>query len=337
MGSIDNFFIEIISAIAVAMGVIIYIIIKKNKSDLKKSMKEESNNNTNKAPTRETKEKIAPQEETNATKKAIDRKKRTLAPHNKITKNDFSIFKNIRILVAEDNIINQKVLTGLLGDSGMDIVLANDGQETLNILEKDSNFTLLLMDAHMPNIDGFQATRLIRKNPNYDHIPIIALSGDTAADDIRNMLNTGMEAHLEKPIKMDSLYDVLFIYSSGNEANLIKHNNLEFDSKKGLEISGYDSDFYIEILNEFILKYSDSASEIQKLLAAANSISADKLLLDISGIAANIGADNLHNVTITLKQSITNPEDLEYITNLKSYQRTLEKVCGEIQSYKLSV
>lgn len=263
-----------------------------------------------------------------------NRQKRVLVPHEKISKDSFSIFKNIRILVAEDNPVNQKVMIGILGSSGMDIIIANNGQEALDILENDTNFTLILMDANMPVLDGFKATRLIRQNPKYEHIPVIALSGDVASDDIRNMLNVGMEAHLAKPIMMGPLYDVLFIYSLGDEKKSIKDEYLEFDSEKGLEISGYDKDFYIEILNEFLQKYSDSASEIQKQLAAADSFNASKLLLDISGVAANIGADNLHNLSITLKQSIINPEDFEYITNLKNYQRALIKLCSDIEQYK---
>ncbi|WP_295021377.1 hybrid sensor histidine kinase/response regulator [Sulfurimonas sp.] len=336
MGFINNFFTEIV---AVVIVVTIYVVTKKSKSNseiTQNETAEESDNKTNKIQSVVAEEKIVPQKKIDAPKIAIDRKKRALLPHEKITKDDFSIFKNIRILVAEDNVINQKVLTGILGGSGMDIVIANDGQEALDMLENDTNFALILMDAHMPVLDGFQATRLIRQNPKYEHIPVIALSGDTAADDIRNMLNAGMEAHLEKPIRMDSLYDVLFVYSSGNESKLAQDSDLEFDSEKGLEISGNDKDFYIEILDEFILKYSDSASEIQRLLATANSAGADKLLLDISGIAANIGADNLYGITITLKQSIINPTDLEYITNLKNYQRALIKVCDAIKEYKLN-
>ncbi|TKI70301.1 response regulator [Sulfurimonas crateris] len=266
-----------------------------------------------------------------------NRKKRELIPHSKITKDDFADFKGTRVLIAEDNIINQKVIAGLLSTSGIEITIANDGQEALNILESDTNFAVIFMDAHMPVVDGFQATRLIRKNPNYEHIPIVALSGDTAADDVRNMLNVGMEAHLEKPLKMDALYDILYIYTTGEEsqttAPAAPQESVEFDINKGLEICGGDREFYLEILNDFLSKYSVSEETLQEHINGTNGIDADKLLLDISGVAANIGADNLHDAALELKKSIANPSDLSYVSDLKKYKRSLERVCEAIKEY----
>lgn len=265
----------------------------------------------------------------------INRKKRELLPHDKIIKDDFATFKGTKILIAEDNIINQKVIAGLLSTSGIDITIANDGQEALNILENYSDFAIIFMDAHMPVMDGFQATRLIRKNPKYDHIPIIALSGDTAVDDIRNMLNVGMEAHIEKPLKMDALYDILYVYTNGKEAQngSQEAQHISFNSIEGLEICGGDKGFYLEILSDFASKYCGSADAIKKLINESDSASANKILLDISGVAANIGAGDLHQIALDLKNSLSNPTDLEYINNLKNYKRTLDHVCEAIKEY----
>lgn len=268
------------------------------------------------------------------------RTKRELVPHEKIVKDDFETFKGTRILVAEDNMINQKVITALLASSGIDVTIANDGQECINILKEDTNFSLILMDAHMPIVDGFQATRHIRSTPQYEHIPVIALSGDTAADDIRNMLNVGMEDHLEKPLKLDSLYDILYIYTTGDEANQSvaqasepEQEDIEFDINQGLEICGGDKEFYLEILNEFMTNYSDSATKIQTYLNANNSRDADKLLLDITGLAANIGADYLHKAALELKQAIASPDDMAYIDSLKTFKRTLNHITKLIEEY----
>ncbi len=345
-------YIEIVSVIAFLSLFLIYIIFKttqkkeayknsdKQKLEKKdtppekiKSIKEEEakkeENITHKEPEEEEKVDIKP---------TLTRKKRELIKHEKIAKDDFSIFLGVKILIAEDNIINQKVIIGLLSTSGIDITVANDGQEALNILENNTDFSMIFMDAHMPVLDGFQATRLIRKNPKYNHIPIIALSGDTAADDIRNMLNVGMEAHIEKPLKMDSLYDILYIYTTGNESknnSLDNHNEelKEFDTKVGLEICGGDKEFYLEILNDFTLKYSNSSQIIQELIGNSDSLNANKILLDMSGVAANIGADELHKIAVDLKNSLSNPTDLEYINNLKKYKRSLHQVCEAINEY----
>ena len=190
----------------------------------------------------------------------------------------------------------------------------------------------------MPILDGFQATIHIRKNLEYEHIPVIALSGDTSVDDIKNMMNAGMENHLEKPLKMDSLYDILYVYTNGDEKKSYsisetKEENIEFDIHQGLEICGGDKKFYLEILNEFINNYSNSANKIQEYLNNNNSKDADKLLLDITGLAANIGADYLHNIALDLKQVISTPDNKEYINLLKTFKRTLEHVTKLMQKY----
>lgn len=267
----------------------------------------------------------------------FDRKKRELIKHHKIKKDDFTIFKNIKVLVAEDNIINQKVITSIFLESGIDVTIANNGEEVLGILEKESDFSMIFMDIHMPVVDGFETTKRIRENKKYNNIPIIALSGDIAADDIKKMFSAGMEAHLEKPLKMDALYDTLYAYTTGEE---VQNSSIESSAKiaeidinKGLEVCLGDRDFYLEILNDFISKYSDSAEVIKGYLSAADSKSADKILLDILGIAANIGANNLHQIAVDLKQSIANPSDMEYINNLKQYERSLYRACEAIKEF----
>lgn len=346
---ISQYYIELIGLIVAVILITVVVILSSSRSKAAPSSKEEEkevSKNDKKEPEsfaeiKQKEEQPKAKETTEAPKEPsahapLDRKKRELIPHGKITKDDFADFKGTRILIAEDNTINQKVILGLLSTSGIDITIANDGKEALDILQNDRDFGVIFMDAHMPVIDGFQATRLIRKDPNYEHIPIVALSGDTATDDVKNMLKVGMEAHLEKPLKMDALYDILYVYTTGQESQktpAASQESVEFDIHKGLEICGGDKEFYLEILNDFLSKYSDSAKTLQEHINGTNGIDADKMLLDISGVAANIGADNLHDIALELKNSIANPSDLTYVSNLKKYKRALEKVCEAIKEY----
>ncbi len=154
-------------------------------------------------------------------------KKREVPLHTKITRDDFKKFSGQRILLVEDNIINQKVILGLWAGSGIDVVVANDGVEALEILEKDNNFILILMDAHMPRMDGLEATRKIRKNPALNHIAVVALSGDTTADSIKKMTESGMSDHLEKPLRMDALYDIVYAYTPDkNTDSSLNHTDI---------------------------------------------------------------------------------------------------------------
>ena len=268
-------------------------------------------------------------------------KKRTVPPHDKITKDNFKEFTGEKILVAEDNLINQKVIKGLLADSGIEITIADDGQEALDILEKDSNYLLVLMDAHMPRVDGFEATRQIRANSEYDHILVVALSGDTAADDIKKMTEAGMSEHLEKPLRMEALYDILYAYTGTNsnaQEDDDKFVNVyvthELNGDQGLDVCGGDEEFYHEILNEFIATYENSTQELGDLLRSGDLTAADRLLLDIVGLTANIGANNLNDISHIIKASLNDTEEKSYLTLVDQYKTSLDNLIKDIKEYK---
>ncbi|UCM99545.1 response regulator [Sulfurimonas sp. SWIR-19] len=267
--------------------------------------------------------------------KEIQEKKiqNTVPRHAKITKEDFKIFAGERILLAEDNLINQKVILGVLGDSGIEVVVANDGQEALDILQTDKNFLIILMDAHMPRVDGFEATRAIRHDPQNNHIPVIALSGDTASDDIRKMKEAGMDEHLEKPLQVDTLYDILYKYSAKISAQ--EDNSLDIpalDIQRGLQVCGNDTAFYHDILKEFLVTYSNSAEELEILLKNDKADQADSLLLDIIGVSANIGADALTACANDIKNNINANKNI----NLALYKKRVQELVQSINNYFLT-
>ncbi len=265
-------------------------------------------------------------------------KRQTVPPHGKVKKEDFSKFNGMRILLAEDNIINQKVILGLLSASGIEIVLANDGQEALNILENDNNFTLILMDAHMPNIDGFEATRIIRKNPKYNHIVVVALSGDTASDDVKKMKDAGMSETLEKPLKMDAFYDILYTYNVNTPKQ--KSTIADSDTAKllnteiGINICGGDVNFYKDILKEFLENYGTSDETLLLLIKKNKLKEADQLLLDMIGISANLGAERLHNIVLQAKTTLKTPSK-NFSAILQSYKNSLKQTTELINKYIL--
>lgn len=265
--------------------------------------------------------------------------KRSVPEHKTITKQDFSQFAGERILVAEDNHINQKVILGLLAGSGIELVMANDGQEALDILEKDTNFAMILMDAHMPRVDGFEATRIIRENPKYDNIVVVALSGDTATDDIQRMKNAGMSEQLAKPLRMESLYRIIYAYTSKeahNEESLEAVRTNSFDSKKGLETCGGDEDFYREILSEFIRDYGNSSDVLGELLRSNNIQASDAYLLDIMGITANIGAYPLGEIAASMKLALSDTQEQSYFSLFDQYKVHLNKLMQDIRKYLCS-
>lgn len=268
--------------------------------------------------------------------KKVRTRKIDVPPHGKITKNNFAEFSGIKILVAEDNAINQKVISGLLAGSGIEITMANDGQIALEILEENNDFNLILMDAHMPRIDGFQATRVIRANPLYEHIVVVALSGDTAVDDIRKMKNAGMEEFLQKPLHMNDLYDVFYAYTkedSQNDEFIDVVRTQALNGEQGLKVCGGDDDFYKDILQDFIKNYTNSSSELLGFIERNDLVSADAILLDLIGITANIGANTMHDITLELREAIRDTEEKSYTILLEEYKEHLVILESDIKGY----
>lgn len=114
-----------------------------------------------------------------------------------------------RILVAEDNIINQEIILGLLEDTNLVIDIANNGEEVIQLHQKHL-YALILMDIQMPVLDGYEAARVIREIDQ--EIPIIAVTASAMKEDVEKTKAAGMNDHLNKPIEVDKLYEILFKY-----------------------------------------------------------------------------------------------------------------------------
>ncbi len=116
----------------------------------------------------------------------------------------------LRILLAEDGVVNQKVAVSLLERRGHTVQVANNGQEAVNVLEGEA-FDLVLMDVQMPEMDGFEATAAIRdrERMNGGHIPIVAMTAHAMKGDREKCLAAGMDDYLAKPIRAEELYEMV--------------------------------------------------------------------------------------------------------------------------------
>ena len=116
----------------------------------------------------------------------------------------------LRILLAEDNIINQKLATKILQKMGHTVTVASDGKETLSILGTGT-FDLILMDVQMPNMDGLEATRIIREQEKAtkSHIPIFAMTAYAMKGDREKCLDAGMDGYMAKPINVKEFQETL--------------------------------------------------------------------------------------------------------------------------------
>jgi signal transduction histidine kinase/CheY-like chemotaxis protein len=115
-----------------------------------------------------------------------------------------------RILLAEDNIVNQRLAFRMLAKAGHTVVIANNGREALVALQRQ-NFDVVLMDVQMPEMDGFEATRAIRKNElgKSQHMPIVAMTAHAMTGDRDRCLAVGMDEYISKPIRAADLLDLV--------------------------------------------------------------------------------------------------------------------------------
>ena len=122
---------------------------------------------------------------------------------------DFADLRGMRVLLAEDNEINQMIATELLEGKGVEVDVASTGKEALVALEGNKPYDVVLMDIQMPEMDGLTATAHIRDNPEHVHLPIIAMTAHAMVGDREVSLDGGMDDHLTKPIDPLLLYQAL--------------------------------------------------------------------------------------------------------------------------------
>ena len=110
------------------------------------------------------------------------------------------------MLLVEDNEMNQELAVELLTQAGMEIAIAGNGQEALDILAKDDRFDGVLMDCQMPVMDGYTATRMIRSKPAWATLPILAMTANAMAGDKEKVIEAGMNDHIAKPLNIDDMF-----------------------------------------------------------------------------------------------------------------------------------
>jgi len=180
----------------------------------------------------------------------------------------FIYFKGAKLLVVEDNPLNQKIIASVLKQSGMLIDIAQNGQEALDYLfEEKREYDLVLMDISMPVMDGIAATKIIRKVSRFDTMPIVTFTAFSLGAEIEAMFEAGANAYLTKPLNVAQLYTVftLFIGSVNRTLSLEKMLEIQgLDTQKGLEHAEEDETAYRQLLQAVVDRYSSSIELVPK-------------------------------------------------------------------------
>ncbi len=228
-----------------------------------------------------------------------------------------------QLLLVEDNQLNQELILGIFDPFGLDIDIANNGQECLNMLA-DKQYDLILMDCQMPVMDGYEATRRIRQQPAYEQLPIIALTADALQGDRERTLEVGMSDYIAKPIDIPNLFRVLDKWLKPKveeqplqseqeriEPDVFEHLNSDYlDVVAGLLSCDNNQELYQRILNSFVSSYSDGDQSLEAMIEQGDIKSARRLMHSLKGIAASIGAMPLSRYAKKIERMLAEPDHL---------------------------
>jgi diguanylate cyclase (GGDEF)-like protein/PAS domain S-box-containing protein len=131
-----------------------------------------------------------------------------VVPIPSITVDRYPTLRNAYVLLVEDNLINQEFMPEIMANEGIRVDLASNGKEAIEMLGQNE-YSAVLMDCQMPVMDGFQATRLIRTDPRFARLPIIAMTGNVMSEDRERCLASGMNDHIGKPIEWELFFQTL--------------------------------------------------------------------------------------------------------------------------------
>jgi signal transduction histidine kinase/DNA-binding response OmpR family regulator/HPt (histidine-containing phosphotransfer) domain-containing protein len=225
-----------------------------------------------------------------------------------------------RILLVEDNDINQQVALEILHHAGFEVDLAEDGQVALDQLKK-KNYALVLMDMQMPVMDGIEATQLLRKMPGLSNLPVVAMTANAQEVDRQRCLEAGMHDFLTKPIEPERLWQTLLkwipaIHSSTPSAGLVGGTTVaQTEQKFEFEIEGIDTapalkrilgntELYKKMLRQFCQQQKNTPELINIALNANNWTEARRQAHTLKGVAASIGADHLAEQATNLENGL---------------------------------
>jgi CheY-like chemotaxis protein len=282
------------------------------------------------------------EEDEKNTSKQIQTHRKNITETKGVTQQSFKDFSGRKILIVEDNVINQKVLLSLLHHSDMSISIANNGQEAVDMIKKEKvEFDLVLMDINMPIMDGYAATQMIRLDSKFDAMPIVAFTALVLDSEIQKMFNCGINAFLAKPLNIGKLYTVLQLYLSQTDVvsekeeaapkKEIIYNGINI--KEGLRHANNSDTLYIEVLKEFMTAYGTSDEIFNKLVHEHRYEQVKMLCVDMRGLSGTIGAQEMHDlVTEILNKILYKKYDL--LVNYKEkYQSELQRLNHSIGQY----
>ena len=235
--------------------------------------------------------------------------------------------KGSKILLAEDNLLNQEIAQELLTDEGFKVTIANNGKEAVNLVN-DENFDVVLMDMQMPEMDGLEATMKIRETFASDTLPILAMTANAGEEDRERCLKAGMDAHITKPIDPEVLMSELCKWIAQKDvdeklqkpAKKVQSNNSigaidGIDIEAALRVVAGKQSLLNKMLTTFVADQSQATDAIKGALQNKDNELAKRLAHTLKGTSASIGAMKLQEIAAKIEGYFTKPYDDEVFNN----------------------
>ncbi|WP_265944119.1 response regulator [Dechloromonas sp. A34] len=245
-----------------------------------------------------------------------------------------------KLLLVEDNELNQELATELLRSAGITVRLAGNGQQALEILNRERDFDGVLMDCQMPVMDGYEATREIRRNPRWTTLPVIAMTANAMAGEREKVIACGMNDHIPKPLKVDQMFATIAHWVTAAHPDKLPAADRSasaggafadlpgIDTRAGLATTMGNEKLYRRLLTRF----RDGARDFASLFAAAQDdadpLAATRAAHSLRGTSGNIGAREVQAAATELEQACQRGDDAERIA--AALARTLSRLAPVI-------
>lgn len=260
--------------------------------------------------------------------------------------------KGARILLVEDNDTNQEVASEILQSEEILVEVANNGEEALVKIKNAGSpdyYDLILMDLHMPVMDGYTTTKIIRSQKEFSGLPIIALSADALVGIEQQVIEAGMNDMILKPINMERLYQILISYIKPREQpqqkGMVKNKEEDipqefsvlkgFDYVSGLKRVVWNINLYTNLLIRFYKENQNLAVQIKKIVSGGDIAEALRLIHILKSVAGNLGAYELYKAGAALEMELENNAVFNFETYMFQFESKLEIVLNSIAKYKI--
>ncbi|MBV1920415.1 MAG: response regulator, partial [Pseudomonadales bacterium] len=255
--------------------------------------------------------------------------------------------KNTRLLLAEDNQINQQVAKDIIENLGLTLDIAGNGLEalhTLRLAEKEDCFSLVLMDCQMPEMDGYEASRAIRDGKagkNYQNIPIIAMTANAMKGDRENCLDAGMSDYMSKPVEPEVVEQLLkkWLLAPQSTMNVITGEKLTEQFEKAWDQTSVLKRLggKTERLCKLAIMYLDSMPAVfqtlQQAIVNRNYQEVSNKAHEIKGTAANLGADRVRKFCEDTERAAKDKNDILMDRSYADLYGGHEEFVAEIKNY----